>query len=336
MGIVRTLLATLGLLVAASPATAEPIKLRMAAIAPEGTAWARELHALARDVEQQTGGKVLMKWYLGGIAGDELTAVDRVHRGQLDGAGGALFCTRLSPSLWVVRLVALMGLRPGTTEMVLNRLRPTVDRELDGNGFVELGLADFGAEILFTRHPVRTMADLRNGHYWVWDLDLALKKQLPAMGIQTVPLPLENASQAFEAGRIDGFIGLPTAALAFQWASLARYYTELPVAVMPGCLVVSRRTFDQLTVEQQQAVRAASAKFFLRFSDLGEHQDQALLHGLFEHQGLQHVPPSPALVAEFKEAARQAHAAIGDLVPKALVEQVVAWLAADEPSKLAR
>src|SRR3954453_10187849 len=96
----------IGLIVACTAARsqAEPIKLRMAAIAPEGTAWARELHALARDIETHTNGAVSMKWYLGGIAGDELTAVDRVRRGQLDGVGGALFCTRLAPSLWVLRL----------------------------------------------------------------------------------------------------------------------------------------------------------------------------------------------------------------------------------------
>src|SRR5271170_6030812 len=98
----------LGLVITASPAQAEPVQLRMAAIAPEGTAWARELHALARDIEGQTDGRVTMKWYLGAIAGDELTSVERVRRGQLDGVGGALFCTRLAPSLWVVRLAGLL------------------------------------------------------------------------------------------------------------------------------------------------------------------------------------------------------------------------------------
>src|SRR4051794_19867579 len=160
----------IGLIVACTAATsqAEPIKLRMAAIAPEGTAWARELHALARDVETTTHGAVIMKWYLGGIAGDELASIERVRRGQLDGVGGALFCNRLAPSLWVFRLVGLMGLKQRTAELVLNRLRPQLDREMDANGFVDLGIGSFGAEILFTRKPVRSMDDLRAGRYWIW------------------------------------------------------------------------------------------------------------------------------------------------------------------------
>jgi TRAP-type C4-dicarboxylate transport system substrate-binding protein len=161
----------------------------------------------------------------------------------------------------------------------------------------------------------------------VWDIDRALRVQLDAMGIPTLPLPIEDAGKALEDGRIDGIIGLPTAALAFQWASLARYYTELPVATMPGCLVVSHHAFDALSTEQQQQVRSASAKFFLRFVDVSEHQDQQLLSGLFERQGMQRVPVSAQFLFDFHEAARRAHGAIGrDLVSPSLIQQVVIWL----------
>jgi TRAP-type C4-dicarboxylate transport system substrate-binding protein len=318
----RGLLAT-GLVLAACAAHADPIKLRFAAVAPEGTAWARELHALARDVETQTDGQVQMKWYLGAVAGSELAALDRVKRGQLDGIGGALFCTRLAPSMWVLRLAGLFTSHR-QAQLVLNRLRPALDKEFEKSGFVDLGLATFGVEILFSRKPIRSMADLRASKVWIWDLDEALKRQVPAMGMNAVPVPLEEAGKAFEQGRVDGFIGLPTAALAFQWAALARYYTELPVAMMPGCLVVARHTFEQLTIDQQQALRAAAAKFFVRFADLGEHQDQALLSGLFEHQGLQRVALSQSFRSEFNEAAHHAHAEAG--VPLPLLQQVLGWL----------
>ena len=61
----------------AQPA-AEPTVLRMAAIAPEGTSWARELKAFARNLERATDGAVRVKWYLGGVAGDEAEEVERI------------------------------------------------------------------------------------------------------------------------------------------------------------------------------------------------------------------------------------------------------------------
>ena len=85
------------LVLLAGVAHAEPVTLRMAAIAPDGTEWARALKAFAQEVETQSKGELRMKWYLGGMAGDELTALDRIKRGQLDGEAPKyhLICTGL-------------------------------------------------------------------------------------------------------------------------------------------------------------------------------------------------------------------------------------------------
>ena len=83
----------------------------MAAPAPAGTAWARESHAFDREMQLATGGQVHIKWYLGGIAGDELTTLARVKRGQLDGAAGTAFCDRLAPTLRVGKVVGLFQSR---------------------------------------------------------------------------------------------------------------------------------------------------------------------------------------------------------------------------------
>src|SRR5437879_2846744 len=87
-------------LTTSTPATAEPIVLRMAAVAPEGTAWAREGHALERDIAELTHGQVRIKWYLNGIAGDEMTMLDRIRREQLDGVASAgMMCQKLAPTM---------------------------------------------------------------------------------------------------------------------------------------------------------------------------------------------------------------------------------------------
>src|SRR5437879_10097713 len=101
------LLILLASTVALAEPAAPPIRIRMAAYAPEGTSWAREFHTIDREVQEATRGRVQMHWVLGGIAGDELTALDRVRKGQLDGEAGALFCEKLAPSMRVGRIVGL-------------------------------------------------------------------------------------------------------------------------------------------------------------------------------------------------------------------------------------
>src|SRR3954464_12165284 len=93
-----------------------PPSLRMATLVPDGTAWARELKAFAREVED--GASLKVKIYWGGIAGDEREMVSRARRGQLDAIAGAAVCTELAPSLQVTRLQGLFPNRDAHEKLI--------------------------------------------------------------------------------------------------------------------------------------------------------------------------------------------------------------------------
>src|SRR5581483_6192506 len=124
-----------------STVNAEPkYVIHMAAIAPEGTGWAREVRAFSRELETETHGEVLVKWYMGGIAGNELQVLDRIRRGQLDGAASAgPLCQKWAPAS---RVFAVMGLFQSRAELdyVEQQLRSTLDDEFRKAGFVMLGM----------------------------------------------------------------------------------------------------------------------------------------------------------------------------------------------------
>src|SRR5581483_2060377 len=162
----------------------------------------------------------------GGIAGDEVAALERIRKGQLDGAALSFGCMRIAPSLRVQRLVGLFQNRAEAV-YVIDLLRPTVIEELQRSGMVALALGAFGTDILFTRTPVHNLAELRRLKLWIWSLDPVVGPELEAMGLKAVPTPLDEAGRAYDDGRIDGFIGVPTAALAFQWSTRVRYFTDL-------------------------------------------------------------------------------------------------------------
>jgi TRAP-type C4-dicarboxylate transport system substrate-binding protein len=314
-------------LLAAAPALAESVTLRIATVAPEGSAWARELRAYARDVDSSSDGALRIKIYFGGIAGDEMKVLERIRRDQLDGAIGSELCTRLAPSMKVARLVGLFQNRDESA-YALSRLKPTLDHEFLQAGFINLGEAGLGPEVLFTRTPVRTLADLQARRLWIWDLDEMLKAQSPALGMHTVPLPIDQAAGAYDAGSIDGFVAIPTATLAFQWSAQARYLLDLRLSFRSGCEFVSSRAFDALPLPARQVLLTASAKLAQRVESIGREQDEALMAGLFSKQGLQTVRLSESLRSQFFELAQQARRAGGErLVPRPLLDKVVSWLA---------
>jgi TRAP-type C4-dicarboxylate transport system substrate-binding protein len=309
-------------------AQADPVLLRMATVAPEGTAWARESVAYVRDIEALTHQQVKMKWYLGGVAGDELEMLDRIRRDQLDGvASGGMLCMKLAPSMRVLRIVGLFQSR-AESAYVSGRLKDTLDREFLKSGFVNLGEVGVGPDILFSRKPVTTMAELTKTRLWIWSVDDVYREELPAMGLAIVPRPVQAAFGSFERSELDGFLAVPTAALAFQWSTEARYFSDLRASFLRGCLIMASRAYDALPVEGQHAVMVSAAKTIARLEELGRAQDDLLLGGLFTRQGLTQVPVSDQLRSEFFEAARAMRERLGpELVPPALLQRVLGMLA---------
>ncbi|HEY1584640.1 MAG TPA: TRAP transporter substrate-binding protein DctP, partial [Polyangia bacterium] len=310
-----------------APAAADPVILRLASVAPDGTLWARELRAFQREVTGVTHDGVQIKWYFGGIAGDELQSHERVKRDQIDGILSAgMLCQRLSPTMRATGLAAEFR-QPEEVHYVIGRLKPTIDAEFIKEGYVDVATAGIGFSVFFSRTPIRTMADLKKLKPWLWSLDEVLRTHLSAMGIKVVPLPVETSARAFDDGTVDSFVGLPSAALAFQWSTQARYAMDLRVGYLTGCMLVSRRAWDSLTHDDQQAIESAAAKLQIRLEDATKQMDESLMTGLFARQGMQMLPVPSALQLEFAAAAREAQKQAERLSPPGTLEQIATWLA---------
>ena len=312
---------------AALRAGAEPRVLRLATAAPDGTAWARELKAAGDGVEAASHGELRLKWYFGGIAGDEMAVTERMGKGQLDGvASGGPLCERLMPSM---RVLALPGLFRSREEAayVIQSLRPLLVDEMERAGYTLLITSGLGPTVIFSRQPIRTFSELRAAPLWTWDLNPVEPAAERAMGLNVAPAGLLAAGPAYSSRRVDGFIAVPEAALAFQWSTQAHYITDLRTRYLTSCVVLSNRAFDRLPIEQQNIVRDELAKSDARFEELGRHMDDELLGTLFARQGLVPVPVTPSFRSQFLDEARQARRRLGNLVPPSLIARVERMLA---------
>ena len=310
------------LLLASAPARAadEPPPLRIGTLVPDGTAWARELKAFGREVEE--GAHVRVKFYWGGIAGDEREIIRRIKRGQLDGAAGAAMCTDLAPSLQVTRLQGVFPSR-NVHERLVQKI-PHVDDEFKKSGFVNLGTGGLGPSIIFTRTPVSSWDELKKLRLWRWDLDPVAWQQDRMMGLNVVPGSVDGGAAMFDAGKVDGFVALAASALAFQWQSRAPHILPLEMDYLNACMLISLTAWDALPIDAQQIVRGAGAKLQGRMELVGRDTDRVVLSGKLTGSGV-HATPVPAATRDaFFAAARatQAAAATAGNVPASALQ----WL----------
>jgi TRAP-type C4-dicarboxylate transport system substrate-binding protein len=302
------------LLLCGNVALAAPV-LRIATIVPDGTPWARELRTWADGVEKSTDGQVAVKLILGGVAGDDLQVDERIHRGQLDGViSFGTLCQKAAPSMGVLRVPALFQTRDEAV-YVMGQLKARFDREARANGYVNLADGGAGSIIVFSRKPVASLADLRALKLWTGRQDEVQLTALTALGLKVLAEPMSQAGADYQKGGLDGFLAVPSAALSWQWAKQTPYFTDLKVAFLSSCLLVSNASFDALPSEAQELMRAAAAQLLKRSEEMGRQADDALVGKLFEKQGLKRVKVDDRFRAEFDEAAH----AVRDQLPASLV-----------------
>src|SRR4051812_40177341 len=67
-------------------AAAQEHTLKIATLAPEGSSWMRLFSEWGRQLNEHSGGRLRIKFYAGGIAGDERDVVRKIRLGQMSGA----------------------------------------------------------------------------------------------------------------------------------------------------------------------------------------------------------------------------------------------------------
>jgi TRAP-type transport system periplasmic protein len=318
----RLTFACLLLVAGVASAAMLPQPLRLATIAPEGSAWARMLKDFGEDLQQGTDHRVRLKVTMGGVAGDEAALLDRMLRGDFDGLVGAAICQRVAPSLRALEVAGYVE-DERQAQAVLNALRPLAERELAGTqaSFVLL-TTGFGHRVLFSRDPVRSLDELKRIKLGIYEYDQVERAQLVAMGMHVAPLRLEDVAAALDAHRIDGFISIPAAAVAFRYWTHTRYFTDLHSGYLPGCVMVTNSALARLGPANDAVLRRAGQELGRRFAAESPTIDAQLLATVFPQKGLKPVPMSPTFRREWRESAQRAsHALVPRVVSRAALER---------------
>ena len=275
----------------AAPAQAQ--RLKIATVVPEGSAWMREMRAAAKEVVEKTDGRVRIKLYPGGVMGSEATVLRKMRAGQLQ--GGAFASGSLKPLYRGsdVYSIPLMFRSYEEVDFVRSRMDAALREGLERSGLVVLAISDGGFAHLLSQKPLRSTGDLRGTKVWALEDDVMTRTALEIAGVSPVPLAIGDVYTGLQTGLIDTVAVPPMAAIAFQWHTKVKYFTDVPLMYLVGVLVVDGRAFDRLRPQDQQVVRevvGASAERLDQASRVGHLQArQALIE-----QGIEPVAASSA------------------------------------------
>jgi TRAP-type C4-dicarboxylate transport system substrate-binding protein len=232
--------------------------LKIATLAPEGSSWMILFHQWAKAIEEHSGGKIKVKFYAGGVAGDERDAVRKMRLGQINGAAVTAIGLGLIQS--EVRVLELPMLVHSYDE--LDYIRNTLDADLrkkfEEKGYVLLNWGDVGPVHIFSNIPLKGKADLAQTKLWAWVDDPLVRTLFTQLGANGVPLGVPDVLPSLQTGLINACYGSPLSTLALQWYTKVKYMTSMHIAQAIGATVMNKKEFDKLTPEQQKQLLADS------------------------------------------------------------------------------
>ncbi len=221
----RTGLAALLVAATAGAAAADTLEVRMATLAPDGSSWMKILNKGSAEVNAKTENRVMIKYYAGGVQGDERDVVRKINLGQLDGA--ALTSVGLSMVEESIRVLELPRLFNSVEELdyVADKVWPYYQKKFEAKGFTLQDRGEVGWVYFMSKSDPQSVDALKSSKMWLWGDDSIMKATFKKLGLSGVPLGVPEVEPALSTGRIDGCYGSPLAAVALRWSTKIRYIT---------------------------------------------------------------------------------------------------------------
>lgn len=260
---------------ASAEASAKPEhQLRIATLAPRQSGLGRAFQQLRKELKELPEGRVDLKMYDGGVAGDEETVVRKMRVGQLDGA--LLTSTGLGalvPQVLVLQAPGLITSYPALDD-VRDKLGPDLEKLFDKAGYELISWGDSGQIRIFSKHKIQHPSDLQNVRPWVWRGSPTMRAFIEAAGANGVTMGLPEVFSALQTGMVDTVISSSIGVLAFQWHTKLKTMTKPGGGIVVGAYVIRKDRLAALPKAARDYIRQSAKDHAQEFREGGRRLDK--------------------------------------------------------------
>ena len=213
---------------------------------------------MGEELSKATGGKDNIKVFGDSSLGSEKDTVEQVKIGALDmvRVNTSAFHGIVPESM----IPAFPFLFRDIEHFRKTMYGPQGDKILaafDKAGFVALVMYESGARSMYAKKPIKTVADMKGLKVRVQPSDLWVSL-INAMGASPAPMPFAEVYTGLKTGLIDAAENNYPSYDETKHFESAPVYSETMHAMPPEVLVFSKKVWDTLPKEEQDAIRKAA------------------------------------------------------------------------------
>ncbi len=284
----KQLLLVAFLVAAIAPAQATTLKL--ATLAPDGTTWMKEFRKSAALIAKQTNNRVKIKFYPGGIMGNEKSVLRKIRLGQLQ--GGAMTSGGLNKISSKNQIYGLPFKFKTYDEVdyVRARMDHVITDAIEKKGYVTFGLAEGGFAYIMSKVPVERFMALKGKKVWTPEGDAIARTLMETYDLSPTALPLTDVLTGLQTGLIDVVAATPSFAIALQWHSKVNYLTYYPVFYSIGAFIISKKAFKKISPADQKIVRKELSSVVIKLNKINREDNKKALLALKKY-GIKFIIP---------------------------------------------
>lgn len=311
----------ISLLAGGAEAAADPIKFKLATIAPEDSPWHDALKTFQQRLAKRSGGNVSVQLYMGGRLGSEAEMVKQVQFGSTECVGVSTGSfTGVVPGLDVFELPFLWE-SPEQAAEALRKLQPYFDKQFEAKGMHLVGWSENGWRNFMTADkPIETVDDLKGLKVRSQEnpMHLAFWK---ALGASPVPIPTQDFEKAMKAGIVQGGDNSVVLTAAFGWTSVIKSFTLSHHMYQPAVVVCNKAWFDKLPASDRESIDTEMLEIQKTVSAKLAQSEQEFLV-FFKQQGIVVKTLSPEARAEFTKKTAEVRKSFAAKIPPDVLKVV--------------
>ncbi len=293
------LMSAISLLVFNSPALIAKT-MKIATLSPEGTFWMQQMRAGAKEIKEQTQGRVKFKFYPGGVMGNDENVLRKIRIGQLHGGAVTLATvSQTTPDSTLYGLPYLFSSLDDAAD-IRKTTDPMLNKEIEKNGFVNFGIAQGGFTYLMSKKPIYSLDDLRERKSWIPEKSEVGLSVYRYVGVSPTTLPLSDVLTGLQTGLIDTIVTSPIGALALQWHTHVQYITDQPINYLAAMLIIDKKVFIKLSETDQAIVRKVMGDAYKKIDEQNKVDNIAAREALI-NQGIKFIKLSDKEKVEWEK-----------------------------------
>ena len=297
--------------------------VKLATLAPEGTEWHGMLMEMGQEWKKQSKKSVHLRVYPGGVIGDERDMVRKMRIGQIHAA--AITTEGLSEIVpdFSAYYVPLAFQNSEDVMSVTEALLPSLEKQLDEQGFKLLHIGELGWAYWFTSKPIKTPDDLKSMKIFTWAGDFKWERLWEKAGYNPVPLASVDILSGLQTGLINSFSTIPLYALSQQSFGIAKHMLDLKWGVLMAGIVIDNRVWDRISKKYHDDLISVTKSIQNRQKKLNANAEKESIKAMQEY-GLQvHSIDKNGLRMWKDEVKKMEKELRGNIIPAEIYDKVI-------------